>query len=110
MAPKLDDNTMEPCPRASSSGDDFPSAASAIFEFRFGFGAGKRRRIQGPSMILPLTAARFGREAGVMRGATTTFHQSNRRSKGLPARHARASSAEGEGRCGNRFSYASMAL
>jgi hypothetical protein len=61
-------------------------------------------------MILPLAPARFGKEAGLTRGATTTFHHNNRRSKGLPARHARASSAEGEGRCGNRFSYASMAL
>jgi hypothetical protein len=61
-------------------------------------------------MILVSAAARFGKEAGLMRGATTTFHQSNRRSKGLPARHARASSAEGEGRCGNLSSYASMAL
>ena len=61
-------------------------------------------------MIVAGAAAGFGREAGDIRGATTTFHQSNRRSNAPPARHARASSAEGEGRCGNLFSYASMAL
>ena len=61
-------------------------------------------------MILSLATGRFGWEAGLMRGATTTFHQSNRRSKGLPARHARASAAEGEGLFGNLSSYESMAL
>ena len=110
MAPKPDDNTMEACPRVASSGSDLPSAALATFEIRFEFGAGKRRRIQDPSTIPPLATARFGREAGLMLGATTTFHQSNRRSKGLPARHASASAAEGEGRFGNLSSYASMAL
>jgi len=61
-------------------------------------------------MTLHLTAARLGKEAGRRRGITTTFHQIDRRSKELPARHARASSAEGEGRRGNLFSYASIAL
>jgi hypothetical protein len=61
-------------------------------------------------MILYLIVARLGKKTGLMRGITTTCHQSNRRSQGVPARHARASSAEGEGLCGNLFSYASIAV
>jgi hypothetical protein len=79
MAPKLDDNASEPCPRGASSGEDLPSVVSATVEFRFGFGAGKRPRIQDPFVSLALTTSGFGEGAGLIRGTTTTFHQSNRR-------------------------------
>ena len=44
-----------------------------------------------------------------MRGITTTCHQINRRSQGVPTRHANASAAVGEGLFWNLRSYLSMA-
>jgi hypothetical protein len=63
-----------------------------------------------PFGILHRIVTYLGRRTGFLRGVTTTCHQMTRRSQGLPACHAKASAAVGEGLWGNLFSYASIAL
>jgi hypothetical protein len=82
------------------------------------FSLRESRLFHGAKALLPrhkcggshphLTGARLGNQAGFTRGITTTCHQIKRRSHGVPARHANASAAVGEGLFGNLSSYLSI--